>query len=149
MTIIAYRDGSMAADRAVWNCDGRVVCGARDKIARMSNGSLLAAAGTASEIRRLHEFVERWMLDPSATPPAAADDLFAILVCPDRSVFLANKDMYFYGAADAPFYSMGSGGPFTMGALYAGATAAEAVSLTIRYTDCGSGGPNDVQVMRI
>jgi hypothetical protein len=103
---------------------------------------MFAAAGSTSEII---QFVE-WMQRGGERPEFDKEEqLTALWVKSDGSLWLCNYRLHFYQLHE-DFFAIGSPNTFMMGALYAGASAEEAVRLAILHTD-GAGG--DVQVERL
>lgn len=151
MTAIAYRDGVMAADTETMS--GQTVGGNIRKIERSSRGTIAAAAGEASmcyEFRRWVKSgrVDEWIDGDFAEPlpvKAELDRFGAIVVTTARRVVCVD----YRGQAvefEAPFYAEGSAGILLVGAMAAGASAAEAVRIAIRH-DAWCGG--DAQVERL
>lgn len=143
MTIIAYRDGVMAADTAVWR--GDYVSGFSRKICRLPDGGLAAASGAMS--------VAEWFLSKMETtgdlssPPVDPDNSgFGFLICRlDGTVFHGDLNMISL-LVKAQWHTLGRSSGFTAGCLAAGASAEDAVRLTLEWTDAGRG---DVQVERL
>lgn len=140
MTIIAYRDGVMAADGVMWR--GNVCLPAPPKIKRLADGTLFAASGTSA--------ICQWFLDAFPNlrapggPAVAADDLSALIVCPDGSCLKCDFHLLPYTVL-GPYHAVGASFEFVSGALAAGASAEQAVRLAIEHTDlCGG----EVQVER-
>ena len=73
------------------------------------------------------------------------EQLTALWVKSDGSLLLCNYTLHFYKLREE-FFAIGSPSTFMMGALFAGASAEEAVRLAILHTD-GAGG--EVQVERL
>lgn len=142
MTAIAYRNGIMAADSVGWTCES-VKMATHPKIRRTLDGGVFACAGSSAEIVRFAD----WMLSTGDLPTDfERDDQFnAIWVKPDRTLWHCNHRISFYQVV-APFFVIGAPSVFMLGAMYAGATAEEAVCLAILHTD-GAGG--EVQVERV
>jgi len=133
MTVIVYRDGVMAADRSIW-LGGGVVAGEMRKITRMANGALLACAGSQST----STMFANWLQKSGDRPAVVNENGFrALQVHPDGAVTLWDELLQ-PTTYEAPFYVCGVQSAFTLGALYANASAEEAVRLTLRYTDMGS-----------
>lgn len=144
MTDIAYRDGIMAADTAVWgggNCN--IVVDHRQKIKRLHDGGLFAAAGRSVDIHTtVNYLIGQGSLD-GAHP--VKEDFGAIWVKPSGQIYWIEKDLIPI-KMNSLFAAVGSLEAFLHGALHAGATAEEAVRLAILHTDGAAG---DVQVERL
>jgi|SRR5579884_365978 hypothetical protein len=133
MTVIAYRDGIMAADSACW--DGNVIYSvARKKIVRLKDGSLFAGTGSTSVI----EAARAWLNGEADRPAAVSEnDFSALIVRPNGAVFGIEHNMLLFEQPPAPYHYLGP--DFVAGALAAGASAAEAVRLTIQGTNLAAG----------
>lgn len=143
MTIIAYRDGILAADTAAWR--GDYISGFVRKTCRLLDGGLAAAAGASS--------ITEWFLarmeqarDLSSPPTDPDDHGFGFLVIrPNGDVFHGDLNMLMV-PVKADWHVLGRSSGFTAGALAAGASAEDAVRLTLEWTDAGRG---PVQVERL
>jgi ATP-dependent protease HslVU (ClpYQ) peptidase subunit len=128
MTCIVYHvaDETMAADTATFVHNGNTrMPGHVKKIWRLKDGSLMGHAGT----RRQADLLKRWIEDGSnGNVPAPVDDVTALVVSPDgtMTVYDGKSERTVEGA---PFYAIGSGADAALGALFAGATAKEAVEI--------------------
>jgi ATP-dependent protease HslVU (ClpYQ) peptidase subunit len=128
MTCIVYHvaDETMAADTATFVHNGNTrMPGHVKKIWRLKDGSLMGHAGT----RRQADLLKRWIEDGSnGNVPAPVDDVTALVVFPDgtMTVYDGKSERTVEGA---PFYAIGSGADAALGALFAGATAKEAVEI--------------------
>lgn len=141
MTAIAYRDGIMAADGAAY-CNGTLL-GICKKIARSPDGWLGAASGDSTNCY----LFEKWMDACREFQLSTKGESFgAILVSPDREVFLIDHHDIMRPAETAPFYADGCASDILIGAMAAGATAEEAVAIAIQW-DNKCGGP--IQVERL
>ena len=135
MTTIAYRDGVLAADTLVTE-QGRI-CGHTKKI-RVHKGVLW---GTTGCLIHQGQF-DSWMLSgmrgaPPSMKTEANATSSAILIADQH---LLTFDDHGWDAMPLPeFYAVGSGGPIALGAMAAGASAAEAVACAARF-DVYSGG---------
>lgn len=133
MSTIAFRAGVMAADSLITAGDMR--CGETKKIARGAKGTIGGAAGGLSDSALFVSWVEK---DCEPEPPPFEGDLDGIVVLRDGRTFYVGKS----GALvpfRAEFTAVGSGEKFAMGAMMAGASAAEAVRIAVTL-DTGSGG---------
>lgn len=138
MTTVAYRNGALAADRQYGN-DG-VVEGETTKIFRReSDGALIGCCGTSSICKRF----QRWFLDgeQGEAPSLKGDDLHSaggFIIRPDGRIEL--HDYFGCVPVSGAFFAIGSGKDFALGAMEAGASAAEAVEIAARrdaHTGCG------------
>lgn len=142
MTAIAYRDGIMAADSMM--CIDEVKISVCPKIRRF-DGTLIGCMGDNPEITAF----EAWMADGArgnAKPNFARENGFgALRAMPDGTLQLACYTLY-WETLVVPFFAIGSASTFLFGALYAGASAEEAVRLAIQHTLHAGG---EVQVERL
>jgi hypothetical protein len=147
MTVIAYRAGVMAADTLVWNTSN-VITGRCQKITRLKDGGLLAASGYSSEIQQATAWIDGGR-DPATKPVFTDPQRFnCIWVQPSGCVKRLGHDLIDQQLT-ADFYAISCAHDFTLGCLYAGASAEQAVRLTLQHTDAGGGGSVEVQVERL
>lgn len=138
MTVIACRDGVMAADTAVWQ--GEVMVGRLNKIIRLDDRSLLAMAGDSS----LAQVCRDWLNGDHRPSPVGEFDFGALWL---RSTGLFRIDHRFLAYADPGDYAAeGAHDEFVLGAMAAGASAEEAVHLATKYCRRAGG---EVQVERL
>ena len=133
MTVIAYRDGIMAADSQVTDTGADMVYGEIDKIVSI-NGWM---AGAAQSVIHTQQFF-RWLRGSKTEPDW--ESLHGLVVRPDGRVFE-------FDHAKTPFemryqhgVAIGSGNRFAVAAMMAGADAVRAVEIAIAL-DSGCGGP--------
>lgn len=130
MTTIAYRNGVLAGD-TMESFDRTIMPYAVRKVFRLPDGTLLGATGTAEAC----EVVRRALAKGSPLPKL--EDVEAV------RVFKANHIEVFEGhlwrRVHAPFYALGSGCDVALAAMYAGATAREAVAIAVKM-DTATGG---------
>lgn len=126
MTVIACRDGVMAADTAVW-C-GDVLAGHTRKIIRLPDGRLFAPAGDRPVIDACCDWLNGGMVRPG---PVQECEFGALLLAPDGIWRVDYRFNLYRSVGD--FAVEGAHDEFLMGALAAGASAAEAVRLAIMY----------------
>jgi hypothetical protein len=140
MTVIAYRDGIMAADTIAWTANSSVKVQCRPKIRRLKEcGWLLGASGDTADIERFFG----WMEGVADRPDFKEEDYFCALCARlGGELFLYTWKLYPFEITH-PFFAIGAADQFVMGAMFAGASAEEAVRLAVAHTD-GAGG--DVQV---
>mgnify|MGYP001595236702 CR=1 FL=1 len=144
MTVIAVKDGIMAADTASWHSN--VDRGARvSKIVHLPDGSLFGAAGWLPVIEQAREWLADGA-DPEKRPAKAeADDLSGCLMRPDGSLWSVSFRFDIY-PEPAGIDAQGAHNEFLYGAMLAGASAEEAVRLAIRHCTHAGG---EVQVERL
>jgi hypothetical protein len=143
MTVIAYRDGLMAADSQVCNDEG-MITGATVKLVRRSDGSIAGFAGHAGDISSFRD----WFLaggQPEQWQAVDKGGFAAIVVGPDGTVTMFDERGRGY-AVEALFYAKGAGAELAFGAMAAGLRADQAVELACKYSVwCGG----EVQTARI
>jgi len=101
-------------------------------------------SGDAEEARRLLSARGCPLEEPEKIEPTKEfiDDTVVILISP-AGVYLSSGKRLVFKKLDAPFYAIGTGGNFALGAMRYGASAAEAVEIAIEC-DTGCGGKIDV-----
>ena len=121
MTIIAYRDGILAADSGAWY--GDAFLGHGNKIDVLPDASLLATSGTWSD----GELAREWFSgDQTGERPAMADSFGGLVLQ------LGSKCIPF--ELRAPFHADGSGHEIAIGAMHMGATAIQAVEAACEWS---------------
>ena len=143
MTTIAYRSGMLAADTAVLN--GYNILGdAMVKIAK-HHGCLAGATGTAGYCAA---FLKWFCGGEQDAPPKAEKDNdnydTGIIVRPDGSI--DRHELSGWHTLRPRYYAVGSGRDHAFGAMFAGATAEQAVRAAIEH-DPGTAG--SVTVLRL
>lgn len=137
MTIIAFKDGVLAADSAFVQED--MMFGTAEKIWRRQDGTLVGGHGDAGYCEQFREWV---MSGEEGEPPAGpeTEDGYScgLIVRPDCSLEIHTPRgvLPFNG----PYYAMGSGSALAIGAMAFGATAQEAVQIAADHC-CWCGGP--------
>ncbi len=155
MTVIAYRDGTMACD-SLTTLSNDVVSWNAEKVIRLASGALLGACGCGCDNREFRSLFDT-VSTPSDIPrlDALSDlkiDCTILLVLPDSSVWFIVIDKESNGnwsssvARAHEYMSVGSGSDVAQGALEMGATAKEAVEVAIKW-NVKCGGP--VQEFRL
>lgn len=132
----------MAADSGVWQDE--LYVGDHQKIYRLNDGSLIAAAGPRPSILAFRAWMNAERAD-NLRPPAVDDGQFGGLwLKPDCTIWRVSFKFEIYG--DPSFFAAeGMHCNFMLGAMAQGATAEEAVRLAMRY---GSG-RGEIQVERV
>jgi ATP-dependent protease HslVU (ClpYQ) peptidase subunit len=141
MTVIAYKAGILAADRQTSMHNNPTT-----KVRRMKNGDLVGGCGSAAGVLAL--------LDAMDAPVGATrntaelmkdykgDDLVSgILVRKaDGKVFSCEWPFTHNIPIELPFFALGSGREYAMGAMAAGKSAQQAIEITSMYeSNCGGG----------
>jgi hypothetical protein len=72
-----------------------------------------------------------WLADPTTKPPRVSSSEFVVLTSDHKIFTFANPSQWF--AVDQPFYAIGSGATFALGAMGSGATALDAVKAASKF----------------
>lgn len=132
MTTIAYRAGILAADTRV--IQGSSIIGRATKIVRRDDGALAGGAGDLPWVQAFH----RWFLEGAdGDPPPVEDGSKGVIIIRNKPI-----EMFEEGGAfefRPPYFAFGSGKEFALGAMFAGASAPEAVKAAMNF-DPGTGG---------
>ncbi len=138
MTVIAYRDGVMAADSNIVN--GNIVIGEAVKIKRL-HGCLVGCSGTWASAAAFFDWFEK--NGTISRPPAdvkieASDDWpVSVLIVKGRKVYCIDGTGHPY-EVKGPYFAIGSGAAVALGAMFAGADARQAIQAAIRHDKtCG------------
>jgi ATP-dependent protease HslVU (ClpYQ) peptidase subunit len=134
MTTIAYRDGVLAADSLV-TLGHTKVHGSYQKIRRI--GSYLV--GTVGSVADCQAFME-WLKRGDDTHPPRKGEYSALVIDPRGKVRELENGSVLPSPRGAKFFALGSGGTFALAAMYAGATATEAVKIAAKI-DTNTGLP--------
>jgi hypothetical protein len=130
MTTIAYKDGVMCADSLV-NSNGCRIAYVT-KILK-HDGWLFGASGTLAD----HQAFLRWAVtDRTDDPPQMHEDT-ACIMCQGTTVRAFERGKW--DELNMPFYAIGSGAVYAMGAMQCGASAGQALAASVAL-DCYSGG---------
>lgn len=129
MTTIAYRDGTLAADTGVCTNNGGCVA-YMSKIAKGPDGTVGGASGRGVFG---HAFLAWVRSGRHGAPPEAKEGDRGIVVTPDGLIH-AYEDG---GTVTlrGPYFAIGSGTSEALGAMFAGATAEQAVRAAIAHDD--------------
>lgn len=145
MTTIAYRDGIMASDTAIWDAYG-IYFGQTKKLYRLSDGRVLGVAGSKS----MSLLVAAWMNGtadrPEPNEERAVDRFNGLLVGADKRVFYLDISLEPSELIVCPFTAIGSGRELALGAMAMGASAAEACCVAAEF-DNGSRAPIVTEVV--
>lgn len=132
MTVIAYRNGIMAADTQMtmgpikWRCPSKILT--KDK-------HLIAISGRNCPSDR--QLLDWFKPNLKKLPQLSGYDC-SILVVPPRGHLQLWDENGGFEPLVTSFYSIGSGAEFAMGAMSAGASAREAVAIAIKWSPtCG------------
>lgn len=104
------------------------------KVEKLEDGSLFGGGGHSTAIQKLRNYILR-DFTPTFTEE---EEVTAIRITPDGKVWFWNKALepveYF-----GPYFAIGTGADYALGALYCGADAEEAVHAAMEF-DKSSGG---------
>ncbi|SCW95543.1 hypothetical protein [Ancylobacter rudongensis] len=129
MSTIAYRAGVMAADTRAYS-GSKVPIGNKVKIWRIEGGALI---GVATAKPGQGEMFVQWVRD-GADPhnaPTSAPDFEALLVRPNGEALFFYDSFLPSGPLIAPYFAIGSGSQYALGALAVGAGAEAAVAAAV------------------
>ena len=140
MTVIACKDGVMAADSACWS-NGLIQPVPRLKIIRTNDGALIAMAGKLHDSYLLRLWVEAGM--PDTAKPAFRgkddDEPHILLAEPDGTLWFSTGDLVFAPEPQPVCIGEAYAAQFCEGAMEAGFSAPEAVAATIKRHDSAAG----------
>lgn len=134
MTVIAYKDGILAADKqSTWGGLGYRT----RKIKRLGNGSLVGCAGNSAICRQLIDWIEE-----GAEPELFPDDkneCHMLLVRPNGTVWLYDGKPRAI-ELEEEFVAFGSGKEYAIATMHLGFDARRAVEVACHYDrSCGKG----------
>jgi hypothetical protein len=137
VSVVAFKDGVMAADSRAYGGRGQYSPGRKHKAHRLDDGSRL---GIVSAVLGEPEKFLAWFKAGADAEAWKGDkpDLRALLVRPSGEVFLYEDSITPSGPIQCQFYAIGSGSDFAIGAMAMGAAAAEAVEIAAMFdSNCG------------
>lgn len=150
MTVIACKNGYVAADSSSWQGDLKI--GEAAKLHRLSDGSIFAASGWKPIILEAKAWLELAIAAEPGLPPPKPEwrgekgDLDGLILRPNRSITMIFDRFEMWQADNQDMGHVGSHYEFVWGAMLAGAAAGEAVALAIRHCRFASG---EVRQMRL
>lgn len=127
MTTIVYRNGVMACDSRAYGGD-KVPIGAKCKIERLEDGTLIGASST--EVGG-PEAIRRWYKDGCPDKPDyPLPEKFTLLVAKlNGEIFTAASSYMLSGPLMGEYFAIGSGEEYALGAMAHGAGPETAVKL--------------------
>lgn len=131
MTTIAYKDGELAADSRITAGD-TIITDGRKKVHRLRDGSIVAWAGSLQDAMRLLTSMRKGHVAPKL------DEIEALHVHTDGSVWEYEGHVWVKQQVNE-HCAVGSGTPYALAAMDAGASAREAVKIAVKR-DINSGG---------
>lgn len=147
MSTIVYRDGVMAADSRAYSGNTAPI-GNKRKITRLADGSLVGVSTTQPGTS---ERIAQWLDELTECNPLAFQDwaqapaipdigsFTALTVRPDGTALLFENSL-FPSIVTAPYYAIGSGREYALGALVGGSSALQALRVAVEL-DVWSGLP--------
>lgn len=132
MTAIACRDGELATDSRI-TAGSMVVSDKRTKVHRLRDGSLVAWAGSVQDA----ELLLRAMRKTTKEKHPKLEDISALHLRVDGTLWEYEGEAWV--KQDPGYYATGSGAPYALAAMDAGASARDAVKIAIKR-DANSGG---------
>jgi ATP-dependent HslUV protease subunit HslV len=137
MTTLAYRDQILAADSGAWV--GNVMHRTSAKLAKDSLGRLHGVVGNAGEATTYLNWVRSGMEGPPPMPKEidpkdSTSSFIALIIELDGTIYMhtaGGQEEHI----DAPYFALGSGSEFAMGAMYAGGSAETAVHAAAAHSN--------------
>lgn len=143
MTAIAYRDGVLAADS--FALAGQYIeLRYTRKIVKRPDGSMAGASGRTVFCE---QFLDCFLAgEESQFRPQVKnyDDFIGLVIYPEKGIFWAEEHGMF--ANPAPFVALGAADRFMLGAMAAGASAQQAVTLAIEHYGSVGG---EIQILEL
>ena len=135
MTIVCYKDGTLAADTAIWN--GDTLTGHATKIVKNRHNYLVGATGDYPICQDFISWVEEHLGDIEELGdfpvPDEGADIAGIIISPEDIVTHYDGNGYPIVGIVSPYYAEGLGADMAIGAMAAGATAEQAVQICIDH----------------
>jgi ATP-dependent HslUV protease subunit HslV len=144
MTTIAYRDGVLAADSLVTLGDTKVH-GRYHKIVRIE-GHLIGTAGSVAACQHFLDWLREATGEDGEDSAPPKGEYKALVVNPKGKVREFESGSLLPVPRGAKFFSIGSGAAYALAAMYAGASAADAVKIAAKI-DTSTGLP--VRVLKV
>jgi hypothetical protein len=133
MTAVAFKDGIMAADSALFR--DYMLAGRVTKIHDLGRAvvGVSGDAGYSSLFITKLRACDLLMYNLDEMPAVPQGGFAAMIAYRDGRLFMFGEGNFYQ--AEAPFYAIGCVHSFLLGAMAAGASAAAAVDLAIAHTD--------------
>lgn len=144
MTAIAIRNGVIAADSSRWH--GELCFGTCQKVFRLKAGALLTGAGNEATILAMYHWIDAGMPSDRVPGEDTSEDGFTVFWLTRFNELMRFDDSTNYVSEPAPFIAAGMHSDFLMGAMAAGASAEQAVTLAIAHCAFARG---PIQVERL
>jgi hypothetical protein len=124
MTVIAYRDGIIAADTGLWL--GQITNGQMIKIARRKGGALIGCAGVSAPARTMMTNFLNFQ-DDLVQP----DGVQALIISSNGKLISLHEEHWL--EVECLYDAVGAGVEVAIGALAAGASAEEACAIAVKH----------------
>jgi len=131
MTVIACKDGVIAADSGSWW--GGFCFKPVEKLQHLRSGAIIGAAGDYATINAVQEWMDAGFNQEQKPPVEKDEDFDALELDPQCRVWRWDWKFRRYPITE-PFAAIGSHWEFVMGAMAAGKSAVEAIELALK---CG------------
>lgn len=145
MTVIAYRNGVMAADTGGWRGDACLPW--FRKVARGPDGTLYGGSGSVARLCAFLAWVDDGCLEEMPLPVRESEgrsDFTILIALPDGSLEILTHEGREI-LTGAPYAAIGSCAEVCLGAMYAGGDAETSVRAALEH---GSGAAGSVMVVR-
>lgn len=136
MTTIAWDGKTIAADkRSSYHGNPTM------KLTRMADGSICGRAGDTESTTEMIAFLD----GKRGAPEKTTDEVTILRAYPDGHAEMChNKGVLF--PVNMPFFAIGSGSDYAMGAMAAGATAEQAIEIASRFDKDTGGGIDTMEL---
>jgi hypothetical protein len=142
VTTVAFDGRTLAADRRMTGACGIETAG---KIFRLKDGRLLAGAGTYDDIVEIVNWLDNGGNRKTRPTLSQGDEASDVLLIDAGTAYWLTWPHLRPVKVNAPFIAIGSGGPYALGAMAAGRTAAEAVAIAARFDNQTGNGIDAVE----
>lgn len=134
MTVVVYKNGVMAADSASFT-GGRIFVASHPKVVRAPSGAIAGAAGNVIDCVKFNAWFEDGAnaREKPKFSGSGDDEIHVLMAMPDGRLWRGYAELDFHEVTSP--YSVGElvAATFCDGAMLAGASAEDAVTLAIRH----------------
>ncbi len=143
MSVVVFRDGVMASDSGQWM--GSIRSGTLRKVAKSTSGFIYGACGSSPAVWNFFAWVDGGEQGDAPKPVCenGEDSFFAMWYRSDKGLWMIDGTGAF--PVTAPYFALGPSKGVALGALWAGASAADAVRATIEHSDDAFGAVQEVR----
>jgi hypothetical protein len=139
MTTVVYRDGILAADRKI---DGwQSVC----KLIRLKSGAYISGAGNWDDVVEVARWLDAKAVE--ANKPTLTQGSTSVIYLDSTGLYWMTDPFLRKVKVEEPYYAIGSGAHFALGALAMGATAHEAVEIAMQFDSQSGHGIDSIKVI--